>query len=170
MAYQNLQEYLAALDASGKLQHITQRVDPAWEVGAITREVFARYGWDERPALCFEQVGDSEFPLVVGAIGGSPAIYALAMGTTQDQIPALWSKAQSEPIAPVQVATGACKEVVCRDSEVDVTILPNSVWTPDLDPGPFITAGLVVTRDPETGARNVGTYRLQVKGPRQLGV
>ena len=44
------------------------------------------------------------------------------------------------------------------------------VWTPSQDPGPYITAPLVVTRDPETGRRNVGTYRLQMKGPQRLGL
>ena len=48
--------------------------------------------------------------------------------------------------------------------------LPQVVWTPSQDPGPYITAPLVVTRDPETGRRNVGTYRLQMKGPQRLGL
>jgi len=170
VAYGNLQTYLAALDAAGKLHHIKAQVDPGWEVGAITREVFARYGWADRQALYFEKVGSSDYPLVVGAIGGSPSIYAMAMGVDEDHIAEAWEKAQREPLDPVRVETGLCKEVIACDAEVDITILPNSVWTPELDPGPFITAGLVITRDPESGARNVGTYRLQVKGPRKLGV
>ena len=72
MAYNDLQEYLTRLEAAGKLHWIEQRVDPSWEVSAITRHSFDRYGWNERPALGFRQVGVSEFPLVIGVIGGSP--------------------------------------------------------------------------------------------------
>jgi UbiD family decarboxylase len=170
MAYRDLQEYLAKLDAAGKLHRIKEQVDPAWEVAAITREVFDRYSWDERPALCFEKVGDCSFPLVVGAVGGSPSIYALALSTPVAGIPSLWERAQREPVAPVPVDTGPCKEVIARGDEVDVRNFPHCIWTPGLDPGPYITAGLVITKDPETGERNVGVYRLQIKGARRLGL
>ena len=170
MAYSDLQEYLARLEAQGKLHWIEQRVDPAWEVSAITRHVFDRYGWDDRPALGFRHVGNSSFPLVIGVVGGSPEIYALALSTTPDKIPEVWEKAQRHPIDPTPVKSGLCKEITARGAEVDVGILPQVVWTPGQDPGPYITAPLVVTKDPETGRRNVGTYRLQMKGPQRLGL
>jgi 3-polyprenyl-4-hydroxybenzoate decarboxylase len=59
MAYSDLQDFLRHLESSGKLHWIEPRVDPAWEVTAITRQVFDRYGWNDRPALGFRQVGDS---------------------------------------------------------------------------------------------------------------
>jgi len=170
VAYRDLQEYLKRLEEAGKLHHIQKTVDPAWEVAAVTRHVFDRYSWDERPALCFDRVGESPWPLVVGVVGASPSIYALALETTEDRIPALWDKALAEPIKPEHVDSGACKEVVLRGEEVDVRAFPNAVWTPSQDPGPYITAPLVISKDPETGVRNVGTYRLQVKGPKRLGV
>jgi len=170
MAYSDLQDYLARLESHGKLHWIEQRVDPAWEVSAITRQVFDRYGWDERPALGFRQVGESPFPLVIGVVGGSPQIYALALSTTVENIPAAWERAQRYPIDPVAVPTGLCKEIISRGAEVDIGILPQVVWTPSQDPGPYITAPLVITKDLETGRRNVGTYRLQIKGPQRLGL
>jgi len=170
MAYSDLQDYLARLESHGKLHWIKQRVDPAWEVSAITRQVFDRYGWNERPALGFQQVGESPFPLVIGVVGGSPQIYALALSSTVDTIPSVWERAQRHPVDPVSVRTGLCKEVVLRGTEVDIGILPQVVWTPGQDPGPYITAPLVVTKDFETGRRNVGTYRLQMKGPQRLGL
>ena len=152
MAYSDLQDYLTRLENHGKLHWINQRVDPSWEVSAITRHVFDRYGWDERPALGFQHVGESPFPLVIGVVGGSPQIYALALSTTVDEIPKVWERAQRHPMDPISVPTGLCKEVVTRGDEVDVGILPQVVWTPSQDPGPYITAPLVVTRDPEPAA------------------
>jgi UbiD family decarboxylase len=170
MAYADLQDYLTSLESHGKLHWIEQRVDPAWEVSAVTRQVFDRYGWDERPALGFRQVGESPFPLVIGVVGGSPQIYALALSTTVENIPAAWERAQRYPVDPIAVTTGLCKEVITRGDEVDIGILPQVVWTPSQDPGPYITAPLIITKDLETGRRNVGTYRLQMKGPQRLGL
>ena len=112
MAYNDLQLYLTRLEAAGKLHWIEQRVDPSWEVSAITRHVFDRYGWNERPALGFRQVGDSQFPLVIGVVGGSPEIYALALSTTVEKIPAVWERGQRHPIDPMIVPTGLCKEII----------------------------------------------------------
>src|ERR1041384_501417 len=170
MAYSDLQDYLSRLEHAGKLHWIEQEVDPAWEVSAITRHVFDRYGWDERPALGFRRVGESPFPLAIGVIGGSPEIYALALSTSVKEIPQIWERAQRRPIEPICLQTGMCKEVVLRAGEVDTTLLPQVVWTPGQDPGPYITAPLVITKDPATGKRNVGTYRLQMKAPQRLGL
>jgi len=170
MAYNDLQEYLTRLESAGKLHWIEQRVDPAWEVTAITRQVFDRYGWNARPALGFRQVGVSEFPLVIGVIGGSPEIYALALSTTVDRITEVWERGQCHPIEPVSAPTGLCKEIILRGSEIDLGSLPQVVWTPSQDPGPYITAPVIITKDAETGRRNVGTYRLQLKGADRLGL
>ena len=170
MAYSDLQEYLGYLEAAGKLHWINEPIDPSWEVAAITRHAFDRYDWSDRPAVGFRRVGGSKMPLVVGVIGGSPSIYALALSTDVDKIPAAWDRAQRNPIDPVNVQTGLCKEMICRGSEVDAYVLPRVVWTPSQDPGPYITAPLVVTKDPETGRRNVGTYRVQIKDSQRLGL
>ena len=170
MAYNDLQEYLERLESAGKLHWIEQRVDPAWEVTAVTRQLFDRYGWNTRPALGFRQVGVSEFPLVIGVIGGSPEIYALALSTTVEKIADVWERGQRHPIEPVSVPTGLCKEIILRGSEIDLGSLPQVVWTPGQDPGPYITAPVIITKDAETGRRNVGTYRLQLKGATRLGL
>ena len=170
MAYNDLQEYLTRLESAGKLHWIEQRVDPAWEVTAVTRQLFDRYGWNTRPALGFRQVGVSEFPLVIGVIGGSPEIYALALSTTVEKIADVWERGQRHPIEPVSAPTGLCKEIILRGSEIDLGSLPQVVWTPGQDPGPYITAPVIITKDAETGRRNVGTYRLQLKGATRLGL
>ena len=100
---------------------------------------------------------------MIGVIGGSPEIYALALSTTVDKIPEVWERGQRHPIDPVIVPTGLCKEIIRAGREVDLGILPQVVWTPSQDPGPYITAPVVITKDAETGRRNVGTYRLAVE-------
>jgi UbiD family decarboxylase len=170
MAYSDLQQYLSVLHRTGKLHWIDKQVDPSWEVAAVTRSVFERYGWEDRPALGFRHVGNSLIPLVVGVCGGSPTIYATALNSTVDKVATIWEEAQKHPIAPILTHTGICKEVILAGSNLDLGILPQVVWTPSLDPGPYITAGLVITKDLVTGSRNVGTYRLQMKGPQRLGI
>ena len=170
MAYNNLQEYLARLESAGKLHWIEHQVDPAWEVTAITRQVFDRYGWSARPALGFRQVGVSEFPLVIGVIGGSPEIYALALSTTVEKIPEVWERGQRHPIDPVIATNALCKEIIQHGSQIDLGCLPQVVWTPGQDPGAYITAPVIITKDADTGRRNVGTYRLQLKGANRLGL
>ena len=66
MAYSDLQDYLRRLETAGKLHWVDKPVDPSWEVSAVTRHLFDRYGWNERPALGFRHVGDSPLPLVIG--------------------------------------------------------------------------------------------------------
>ena len=170
MAYSDLQDYLRRLEASGKLHWVDKPVDPSWEVSAVTRHLFDRYGWNERPALGFRHIGDSPLPLVIGVIGGSPEIYALALSTTVDKIPEVWERGQRRPIDPVSVQSGLCKEIIAHGAEIDLGILPQVVWTPTQDPGPYITAPVIITKDLETGRRNVGTYRLQLKDARHVGL
>ena len=171
MAYLDLQQYLKCLESAKKLHWIENPVDPSWEVTAITRQVFDRYGWDDRPALGFRHVGDSPFPLVIGVIGGSPAIYALALSTTVDKIPQVWEKAQRQPIDPTLVQSGFCQEVISRGTEVDIGCLPQVVWTPSHDPGPvYNRAGgdYQRPRNRQTQRRNLSTANENGATPRPI--
>jgi 3-octaprenyl-4-hydroxybenzoate carboxy-lyase len=123
MAYSDLQDYLQRLETSGKLHWVEKQVDPSWEVSAVTRHVFDHYGWNERPALGFRRVGESPLPLVIGVIGGSPEIYALALSTTVEKIPDVWEQGQCHPIDPVSVKSGLCKEIIAHGEEVDLGML-----------------------------------------------
>src|SRR5262249_51010336 len=70
---------------------------------------------------------------------------------------------------PNTVRKGACQEVVLRGDDVDLGLLPVQTCWP-LDGAPFITLPAVITRDPQTGQRNVGMYRMQVLGPRSTAM
>lgn len=124
----------------------------------------------ERPALMFTSIQGYDIPLIVGALGGSPAVYAASLETDIAGIPEKWRLARERPLPPIRVASGPVKQNIRRGAEIDVTRFPSPIWTIPHDPGPYITAGFVATRDPETGRQNLGTYRVQVKGPRHLAL
>jgi len=169
LAYEDFREYLEVLERAGKLHRIQKTVDPGWEIAAVARVVFQKIPAPKRPALFFEQVEGYSIPVVGGVLGASREIYALALETTVDGIADKWTEAQSRPIRPEIVAKGPCQENVLIGEEVDIFQFPIPVWTVGHDPGPYLTAPFIVSKDPETGIPNVGTYRVQVKEKNKLG-
>ena len=168
MPYRDLREYLQVLEHKGLLCHVTAEVDKDWEISAICRRTFRTIPQERRPALMFDCIKGHHIPLVVGVLGASREIYATALETDQAGVWEKWQRGQ-KPIQPVVVESGPCQEVVRMGADADIEILPAPVWTVGQDPGPYHTSPFVISRDPETRVENVGTYRLQVKGPRKGG-
>ena len=170
MAYADLRDYLATLERNGKLFRITAEVDNMWEVAAVTRRVFQRIPERDRPGLLFENVKGFDMPVTVGVLGASREVYATALQCSVEEIPDVWAEAQEHPLAPEEVATGPVKQNKLLGEAADVTRLPASVWTVGQDAGRFLTAPCVISEDPDTHERNVGTYRIQLKSPRRVGI
>jgi 4-hydroxy-3-polyprenylbenzoate decarboxylase len=170
MPYADMREYLTALERAGKLHRVAAEVDKSWEVAAVARRVFQNIPPERRPALLFERVAGHTVPIACGLLGASREVYALALETTVDGIGERWALAQSDLIPPEIVATGPCKEVIKHGADVDLGYLPVPTWTVEHDPGPFFTSPFVITKDPDTGVRNVGTYRMQLKGRDRTGI
>ncbi|HKZ50330.1 MAG TPA: UbiD family decarboxylase [Dehalococcoidia bacterium] len=169
MAYYDLRAYLQALEEQGRLHHIPVEVEADWEIAALCRRLFQTIPESSRPALLFERVKGSAIPLVVGTLGASRAVYALALGCTPEELPRRWEEARLKPLGPETVADGPCKEVILRDEEADLALFPHPTWSTH-DAGPYITAPCIISQDPETGVYNIGTYRVQVKGPHKMGL
>jgi UbiD family decarboxylase len=170
MAYTDLREYVAALEKKGKLKRVKKEVDKDWELAAVCRQLFKKIPPHDRPALIFENVKGFSIPVVAGVLGASREIYAIGLQTDSvEGINRKWDHALGHPIAPRVVKEGPCKENIFHGKDVDITKLPIPVWTVGQDPGPFFTSPYVITKDPETGVRNVGTYRMEVKGPNKTG-
>jgi 4-hydroxy-3-polyprenylbenzoate decarboxylase len=166
------------------LKRISAPVDARLEITEIVDRVSKAGG----PALLFENVVGSEFPVLINAFG-SPERMAWALGAESLDAKAAelaelmdWAFSQLRRIdvasffpklkwarlfLPHKVARAPCQEVVDRDP--DLTKLPVLTCWP-LDGGPFITLPMVVTRDPETGVQNVGMYRLQVYDKNTTGM
>jgi UbiD family decarboxylase len=170
MAYKDLREYLAVLEEKGKLKRVKKEVDKDWEIAAVCRQLFKKIPPQKRPALMFENIKGFSIPLAAGVLGASREIYAIGLETESTEgINRKWDHALEKPLPPRIVKTGPCKENILHGKNVDITKLPVPIWTVGEDPGPFFTAPYVITKDPETGIRNVGTYRMQVKGPDKTG-
>ncbi len=170
MAYRDLRAYLAALEEKGKLKRVRKEVEKDWEIAAVCRQVFFKMPPERRPAVLFENVKGFSMPVVAGVLGISRQVYAIGLETDSlDGINRKWDHALGNPIPPRIVKDGPCKENILHGDQVDIMKLPVPIWTVGEDPGPFFTSPYVITKDPETGVRNVGTYRMQVKGRNKTG-
>jgi 4-hydroxy-3-polyprenylbenzoate decarboxylase len=113
--------------------------------------------------------------VAIGALAASARIYAVGMGRPVAEIGDAWMEAIANPIAPVEVTSAPCQEVVIKGDALrapngGLKTLPVPVSTPGYDAAPYLTATLCITEDPETGIRNMGTYRAALKATDRLGV
>src|SRR5262249_23771733 len=93
---------------------------------------------------------------------------ALAMGCSERDIAARFEDGARRPIDARLVGDAPCQEVVLEGDEVDLTAIPIPLMH-EKDGGPYISATLVTSKDPEYG-RNVGSYRLMYRAPRETGI
>jgi UbiD family decarboxylase len=169
VAYRDMREYLALLEAKGLLRHIKPQVDPELEIGAITARSLARKG----PALWFENVKGygPDQPLVTNLISTNEQL-AVAFNTEPDEekLHECVVEGMNHRMPSVTLPTGACKEVILTGDDIDLNIIPTPRWH-EHDGGRYLgtTAG-IVTRDPETGILNMGSYRLMIKDKKTLSM
>src|SRR6266705_4575869 len=177
----DFQEHLAALEANELLVRIGRPINKDTELHPLVRWQFqGGLPEDERRAFLFANVTDVQgrrydVPVAVGALAASPRIYAIGMGRPVEEIGAAWMRAIAHPIAPVAVAAPRCQEVVIKGDDLKrpdggLKRLPVPISTPGFDAAPYLTATLCITRDPETGVANMGTYRAALKATDRLGV
>jgi 4-hydroxy-3-polyprenylbenzoate decarboxylase len=175
------QEHLARLEARGLLTRIDRPINKDTELHPLARWQFqGGLAESERRAFLFTHVVDSagrryDMPVAVGALAASADIYAVGMGRPVAEIGAAWTHAIAHPIPPVRVTSPPCQEVVVTGDALrgpgrGLAALPVPVSTPGFDAAPYLTATLAITHDPETGVRNMGTYRAQLKASDRLGV
>jgi len=177
----DFQSHLAALEARGLLLRIDRPINKDTELHPLVRWQFqGGLKEDQRRAFLFTNVIDSsgrryDIPVAVGALAASPRIYAVGMGRPVEEIEAAWVRAITSPIPPILVDAPPCQAVMITGEELSgigkgLTRLPVPISTPGFDAAPYLTATLCVTRDPETGIQNMGTYRAALKATDRLGV
>jgi UbiD family decarboxylase len=179
--YPDLHEHLDALRQQGLLRTIDRAIDKDAELHPLVRWQFVGgLPESERKAFLFTRVIDGRgrrysMPVVVGAIAANRAIYGVGMGVPVDEIQARWDHAIANPVPPRIVSDAVCQEVVLEGSALQgegngLDRLPIPISTPGFDSAPTLTATNVITRDPQTGVQNMGTYRAALKAPDRLVV
>lgn len=177
----DFQEHLARLEAAGLVTRVERAINKDTELHPLVRWQFqGGLREDERRAFVFSNVVDSagrryDVPVAVGALAASAQIYAVGMGRPVDEIGDAWLHAIAHPIAPVRVTDAPCQDVVIKGDDLrrpdgGLKLLPVPISTPGYDAAPYLTATLCITEDPETGIRNMGTYRAALKAVDRLGV
>ena len=177
----DFQAHLAALEAAGLLVPVDRPIDKDTELHPLVRWQFqGGMPEDQRRAFLFTNVIDGsgrryDMPVVVGALAASPQIYSIGMGKPVEEIGAAWVNAIAHPIPPVKVSNPPCQDIVIKGADLKkpdggLKLLPVPISTPGFDAAPYLTATLCVTKDPESGIQNMGTYRGQLKATDRLGV
>lgn len=177
--YRDLREYLVALEQAGKLVRVQLSVDKDTELHPMVRVQYRGLPESKRRAFLFDNIHDVKgkeykVPYVVCCMAGSKEIYALGMQCGIEEISEKWEHAQLNPIPPVVVKDGLVQEEVHVGMGLlehgGIEEFPVPISTPGYDNAPYLTAPYWVTRDPETGKHNIGTYRAQIKSPTRTGV
>jgi 4-hydroxy-3-polyprenylbenzoate decarboxylase len=192
LPFDDLRQWIAALDRAGELKRVKTEVDPILEIAEITDRVSKSRdakGIAGGPAVIFENIKSHPGARVLINQFGSEARMKLALGVSSldeiadrirvfmdvkspqgilDKIKMLPMLAEMGKFFPKIVATGPCKEVIKHEkfSLLDFPIL--QCWPQDA--GRFITLPCVTTRDPKSGKRNLGMYRMQVYDERTTGM
>jgi 4-hydroxy-3-polyprenylbenzoate decarboxylase/2,5-furandicarboxylate decarboxylase 1 len=162
--YQDLRALLSVLKQSGELVDIARPISLKYEVGKALAKTSAVDG----PALMFNKT-ESDFPLVAGLYGNRKRAL-IAFEATEATIHDRVIKAIDNPIGPIDFSgPPPCQEVVLTGDDIDLTKLPVPIYSPK-DGGPYITSGILVSEDPDTGIPDIGNYCFQVHGARVLGL
>ncbi|WP_096301254.1 menaquinone biosynthesis decarboxylase [Jatrophihabitans sp. GAS493] len=185
MSFADLQDFLTALERDSDLARVSTPVDPHLEVTAIVQRVVREQG----PALLFENPTRGSMPLAINLFGTHRRM-AKALGVDsldelgqriaellKPELPhgisglrdALGKVGQLRAAPPRRVKAAPAQEIVLRGKDVDLNMLPGILSWPD-DGGVFLNLGLTHTKHPETGARNLGMYRLQQHDAQTVGL
>jgi len=186
MKYNDLRDFIAQLEQQGELKRISAEVDPHLEMTEICDRVLRAQG----PAILFENPKGHSIP-VLANLFGTPRRVAMGMG--EDDLTALrevgkllaflkepeppkglkdaWDKLpifkQVLNMAPKELSSAPCQDVVWEGQDVDLARLPiQTCWPGDV--APLITWGLVITRGPYKKRQNLGIYRQQVIAPNKV--
>jgi len=157
VGYRDLREYLQLLERDGLLTHVMAPVDLKHEIGTICTRAMERKG----PGLVFDNIIGYEGKPLVSNIIYSVEQLAIAFNTDPDpdKIYAAIVDGHNHRLPSVTVESGPCKEEIRFGGDVDLYEIPTPWWH-ELDGGQYLgTSAGVVTRDPDTGILNMGTYR-----------
>ena len=158
----DIRTWIDQLRGAGLLDTISKPVDPRTQMGALL--------WQARErALLFDNLAGFPGWRCLGQAPGDVRVAPLAFGCDRNEMVPEFVRRTAKGGATRMVSSGPVKERVFTGDEVDITKMPIHQCG-IRDGGPFISAGLMISKDPDTGNRNMSFHRLQLKGPRKTGI
>ena len=184
MPYKDLQEFIKCLENHDQIKRINEPVSHLLEIAEFTQRVSRRQG----PALIFKNIPGHHLPVITNTFG-SPQRIALALDTSdldqlgEDVAKFIETKTPNSPSqkipesirqriansTPTTVTNAPCQELTFYDDEIDLYAIPILKCWPE-DGGQAITLPVVLTKNPESGERNVGMYRMQIYDKKTTGM
>ncbi len=163
--FDDLRSYLSHLEKVGQLLRVKEEVDPKFEIAAGMRKTSDISG----PALLFERVKGFPAWRVLGGLFATRKLVALGLGIPEDQLLERYLTLAEERLPPEMVESAPVKEICWKLEEVDLYRLP-MVTHSEKDVGPYITIGVQIGKDPDTGIRNVSIHRMLLLGKNRLSL
>src|SRR5919106_601957 len=163
----DLRSFIAEVEAKSPddIARVRKPISPRYEISALLTHLEKTKRF---PLLLFENVEGGDAPVVINA-QASRKLMALAMGCEPKELAAKFSERQGKPVGPVEVSQGPVQEVITTGDDVDLTKVPLLTHY-DVNAAPYITAGIVVAADPDSGVRNTSYNRLMMAGQRELRI
>jgi len=164
---QDLRSFVAAYERAhpAEVVRVTEPVGIEHDVMAVVLEYERRRRW---PILFFEQVRGFDIPVVANVVASRRAL-AFALGVPESGLAAEYARRLKERVKPVVVPDAPFRRRVLTGDAVDLQALPAPLYFPG-DAGRYLTAGMLVARDPDTGVETEGYHRFQLRGRDRLGV
>ena len=168
--YKDLRGLIKALEANNKLVRIKREINKDTELMPLVRWQFRGLPEVDRKAFLFENVVDVSgrrynLPVLVASHAASREVYAIGMMCKPEEIAEKWVEARRHPIKPRIIDNGPVhEEIHLGDNLLEhdgLEEFPVPISTPGFDNAPYLTAANWITKDPETGIRNIGNYRLR---------
>jgi len=163
----DLRTFIAQVESTHpeEIARVTKPISPRYEITALLTQLERSKRF---PLLFCEKVNGSDAPVVIN-VQASRKLMAFALDCRPEELAGTFSARQSQPISPVELSAAPVHEVVRLDEEVDLTRVPLLTHY-DVNAAPYITAGIVVAADPDTGVRNTSYNRLMLAGKRELRI
>lgn len=164
MYWNDMRHFLAFLEEKGDLVTVTKSVSTEFEIAAYIR----RSSDIEGPCFVFNDVTGFPGWRAVGAMYAAPRRILDSLDVSIEEATRHYLKAIQNPTPWDMVDGGACKEVVVTGDDLDLNSIP--IVKHSQKDGTYITAGVQVARDPDTGVHGLGMHRMELFGDRRLGL
>jgi UbiD family decarboxylase len=163
----DLRSFIGELQAKhpDEVARVAKPIAPRYEITALLTQLEKAKRF---PLLFCENVQGSDAPVVINA-QASRKLMALALECRPEELAAKFTERQGKPIAPVEVSDAPVREVVKLDDDIDLSKIPLLTHY-DVNAAPYVTAGIVVAPDPDSGVRNTSYNRLMMAGKRELRI